>query len=410
MLTADLVRPRMKTRGVSLSIDYLKPTPAALRTAADLIVLFQAQVGQTYDGWDTALEAYMGDRVDYTDVRGLAKVLEDVAVFAPIELPVLPADVRRFLFERGPVFDQADLFHTLERGDAIRAATEHFGITPEQIELALFADRPGEYLLVDAGQPWTPDELIARYNLELARAALYWCSQMTIDIHDGYKDFWRYLKFFKLMYEAYPLAGGGYHLLLDGPISPFVRSTTRYGRQFAAFLPALLLGERWQMDAEVRFNGKTLSYRLDPSTPLRSHFKRSGAFDSRLEADFAAEFEAKFGGKRGKWQLAREDEVILLGDVVMIPDFSVTHADDGRRALIEIVGFWHPEYLQRKVEKVRAANRRDLILLVYEGVNLTDARLSSVPGEILYFANKPVLKDVIAAIERAAQAPAGHMG
>ena len=75
---------------------------------------------------------------------------------------------------------------------------------------------------------------------------------------------------------------------------------------------------------------------------------------------------------------------------------------DNRRALVEIVGFWHPEYLNRKIEKVRAANRRDLILLVYEGVNLTADRLKHIPGEVLYFPNKPVLKDVMAAVERAA--------
>ena len=58
---------------------------------------------------------------------------------------------------------------------------------------------------------------------------------------------------------------------------------------------------------------------------------------------------------------------------------------DGRRALIEIVGFWHPEYLRRKIDKVRAAERHDLILLVYEGVNLTHEALQDVPSEVLYF-------------------------
>jgi predicted nuclease of restriction endonuclease-like RecB superfamily len=84
----------------------------------------------------------------------------------------------------------------------------------------------------------------------------------------------------------------------------------------------------------------------------------------------------------------------------MLPDFTVTHKQDQRRALIEIMGFWHPDYLRRKIEKVRAANRKDLILLVYEGVNLTPNTMQKVPGEVLYFKNKPVLKDVMAAVER----------
>jgi predicted nuclease of restriction endonuclease-like RecB superfamily len=146
-----------------------------------------------------------------------------------------------------------------------------------------------------------------------------------------------------------------------------------------------------------------LLYHLNDTTPLRSHFRKSGEFDSLLEADFAAEFEAKFGGERGNWVLTREDEVLLLGDTVMIPDFAATHKKDGRRALIEIVGFWHPDYLRRKVMKLRQAKRKNLILLVYEGVNLTPDRLKDVPGEVLYFPNKPVVKDVMAAIERVAE-------
>ena len=93
----------------------------------------------------------------------------------------------------------------------------------------------------------------------------------------------------------------------------------------------------------------------------------------------------------------------MTGDTVMIPDFSFTHRRDGRRALLEIVGFWHPDYLRRKVEKVRQAGRRDLILLVYKSANVSqDAFEAASAGEVLFFARKPVLKDVLAAVERCA--------
>jgi hypothetical protein len=39
---------------------------------------------------------------------------------------------------------------------------------------------------------------------------------------------------------------------------------------------------------------------------------------------------------------------------------------------------------------------------VYEGVNLAKEKLQDVPGEVLYFQNKPVLKDVMSAVERVA--------
>jgi predicted nuclease of restriction endonuclease-like RecB superfamily len=403
MLTGELVRPRLKQRGDLLTVDWLDPNSQHWQqTAADLIALFGRQQGQTRSVWAAALERYEGERTDYTVVRGLAKVLEDAATFTPIETSLHPVDLRKQLFVQGAVFEQPSLFRPHTRADVIAALASDLGATAEQIEAALFADRLGEHLLTNTGQVWTPDALITRYNLELARGVLYWSDQMQVNIHDSYKDFWRYLKLFKLMFWASPIADGGYHVDLDGPISPFVQATTRYGRQFAAFLPALLLCDQWQMAATVRPPGfaKTLHYKLDVASTLRTHFKRSGEFDSRLEADFAAAFAAKFGGERGKWTLSREDEVILLGDTVMIPDFALTHRQSGKRVLIEIVGFWTRDYLRRKVEKVRAAKRRDLILLVYEGANLSADKLEDIPGEVLYFKNKPVLKDVMAAVER----------
>src|SRR5260370_14434862 len=118
------------------------------------------------------------------------------------------------------------------------------------------------------------------------------------------------------MFWADPKQGGGYRIDLDGPISPFVSSTLRYGRQLAAFLPALLLCERWQMHAYVhppQAKGATI-YRLDHTCSLRSHFKSSGTFDSHLAADLPNEFEQKKGSKRGHWRLTRESEALLLGD------------------------------------------------------------------------------------------------
>ncbi len=406
MLTGDLVRPRMRKRGNKLQIEMLDEKNARWnQTAHDLIALFQEHVGQPRHAWEEALEIYEGERLDYIVIRGLAKVLADGATFTADDTLLPPPELRQRLFERGPVFVQPDLFHQQTRSDMVAILAGELDVTAEQIDKTLFADRPAMHLLTDAGPEWTPLALISRYNLELARAALYWADEMQIDVYDTFKDFWRYLKLFKLMFWAAPIDGGGYQVQLDGPISPFVKSTTRYGRQLAAFLPALFLCEKWQMTASVRppqFD-EILRYQLDPSIPLQSHFKHSGAFDSRMEADFAAEFQAKFGDRRGKWQLTHEDEVVLLGDTVMIPDFALTHKIDGRRALIEIVGFWHPEYLRRKIEKTRAANRSDLILLVYEGVNLSREKLKDVPSEVLYFKNKPVLKDVLEIVERVAE-------
>jgi predicted nuclease of restriction endonuclease-like RecB superfamily len=406
MLTSDLVRPRVRRHRKAITIDWLKVDDAHWQqTAEDLIRLFMAQVGQPYHVWQAAVEQFEGERMDYVTLRGLAKVLEDAATFTSLDTEAPPSEVRERLFAHGPTFSTPDLFHRQTRDDAMLAVADELNISTAVVEQTIYADRGSEYLLRDVGTKWTPDTLLARYNLELARGVLYDASEMRVELHDHYKDFWRYMKLFKLMFEATRLPKGGYQVRLDGPISPFVSATRRYGRQFAAFLPALFLGKRWKMRADIRINGieEPATYALDNTSPLKSHFKRSGLFDSRLEADFAKEFAEKFGGRRGQWQLTREDEVVLIGDAAFIPDFALTHKKDGRRALIELVGFWHPDYLKRKVAKVRAANLRNLVLLVRESVNLTADKLANVPGEVVYFPNKPVLKDVMAAVEACAQ-------
>ncbi len=400
MLTADLVRPRLRLRGTELSIEMLNEhDPFWLQTATDLIALLRRHVGQSRAAWDRALESYEGERVDYFVVRGLAKVLTDAATFTPLEIPLPPPQLREQLFAHGPAFSTAQLFHPQARYEVVQSVADELGIRAEQIEATIFADRPATYILTDAGPEWTPEGLLSRYDMELARGVLYWASNVQIEVHGAYKDLWKYLKLFKLMFWVRSQQDG-YIIDLDGPISPFVSATTRYGRQFAAFLPALLLCDRWRMVATVHSpqHQTMTTYRLDHTSPLRTHFQSSGLFDSRLEANFAQEFEEKFGGKRGQWVLTREDEVLVLGDTVMIPDFAVTHKRTGQRMLIELVGFWHPDYLRRKVEKVRAANCRHLLLLVYEGVNLSPEALQDVPGEVLYFKNKPVLKEVMAAV------------
>jgi len=174
----------------------------------------------------------------------------------------------------------------------------------------------------------------------------------------------------------------------------------------AAFLPALLLCDRWQMIARVRppqAKGEMLYY-LDYTCRLRSHFKGSGTYDSRLEADFASEFEQKMGGKRGHWRLTRESEVLLLGDTVMIPDFILADdQDEDRKIMVELVGFWHPHYLRRKIEKVRAANCSHLLLLVYKGLNVTEEAFQDTASEVVFFQQKPILKEVMETVERMAE-------
>ena len=139
MLTADLIRPRLRKRGAALQIDMLEVTKRTERTAAELIALFGKHVGQPRHHWQVALERYEGIRTDYIVIRGMAKVMEDAATFTPIPTPLPPADLRAQLFARGPVYVQPDIFHRQSRADVVGMLAAELELTNEQIEMTLYA-------------------------------------------------------------------------------------------------------------------------------------------------------------------------------------------------------------------------------------------------------------------------------
>src|SRR2546428_92974 len=66
MLTSDLIKPRLQQTGRALSVEMLdEQSPFWQQTATELIALFHCHVGSSLTTWDQALEAYLGDRIDY---------------------------------------------------------------------------------------------------------------------------------------------------------------------------------------------------------------------------------------------------------------------------------------------------------------------------------------------------------
>ncbi len=112
------------------------------RTAMELILLLKSHAGQSQAAWQQALERYVGDRMDYQVIRGLAKVLTDAATFTPQMTPTSPTVLRERLFSYGPVFSHPDVFHSQTRQEVIQNVATEFSLSEEQVELALFADRP----------------------------------------------------------------------------------------------------------------------------------------------------------------------------------------------------------------------------------------------------------------------------
>ena len=109
--------------------------------------------------------------------------------------------------------------------------------------------------------------------------------------------------------------------------------------------------------------------------------------------------------------LSRESTPVAAGDELFLPDFTLRHAD-GREALIEIVGFWTPEYLEAKARKIATAGLGALILVVYRGLAVgggAAALEESVGSEkIVWFAARPRAADVVKAAEQWAAVPPAY--
>jgi predicted nuclease of restriction endonuclease-like RecB superfamily len=99
--------------------------------------------------------------------------------------------------------------------------------------------------------------------------------------------------------------------------------------------------------------------------------------------------------------LVREDDVLDLGAEVMLPDFAIEHPD-GRRAILEIVGFWTPEYLSEKLAKIRAAELNNLVLAVSERLDCASEDFGAAAERVLWFKTEIHVDDVVDLAEECA--------
>ena len=402
MLTLDLLRYRIKEDEVSPR--YVNPKNSKYRAIArDLIEIYASHLNNTKGTLASALTDYEAADTSYQVTRGLAKLLEDRSEFT-IQSPIEPEVLRETIFAYGskghPVVTKSDRLHRHTRPKVLAKIADALDISEDTVMEGMYADLEENHRLTEF-EPPTVEWLLDRYNVALAQAMLYRASEMTIRIYRNiptkYRLVFQFIKFFKLMHVVSGNNADGYQIVLDGPASMF-RLSQKYGIQMALFLPALLHCDRWWLDATIVMNRDDhLRFELTDESGLQSHYRDPDEFDSELERRFATQFEAT----ETEWQLERETDIIDLKDTVMIPDFAFSHPD-GRRALMEIVGFWTPDYLQKKLWKLKRAAMPNMIIAVSDRLNCSAEDFRDIPGEVLFFKTRIKPKDVLEKVEACA--------
>ena len=91
----------------------------------------------------------------------------------------------------------------------------------------------------------------------------------------------------------------------------------------------------------------------------------------------------------------------------MIPDFAIEHPD-GRRTILEIVGFWTPEYLESKLKKIRQVEADNFILAVSEHLECASEEFASMADRVLWYKTGIHVYDVVELAETFARASQPH--
>ena len=402
MLSSELLRYQIQD--AQILVTYVDPqSEEYLQIAGDILDIYAAHREKTRGKLAAALEYYESYNTNYRVTRGLAKILEGKSEFeivSAMEPELLREQIFAFSGTHHPIVTEAGLTHHMTRDEAVESLSQQIGISVEQIFSGMYADLEENRVMTNF-EPPTPEWLLHRYNVALAQAMLYRASELRIRIYRNiptkYKLVFKFIKFFRLIHVVTGNHQEGYHITLDGPASMF-RLSLKYGIQMALFLPALLHCNRWWMEADIVMNkGRGYLFKLTDDFGLQSHYKDPGEFDSKLERAFAE----KFAATKTEWILEREADIIDLKDTVMIPDFAFVHPD-GRRALMEIVGFWTPDYLQKKLDKLRRAGLSNMVIVVSEKLNCSAEDFIDIPGEVIFFKTRILVNKVIQRIERCA--------
>jgi len=380
MLTSDLLV--VKTSKGKIEPAYALPDQDNLEIARSIIDAFQEHVGRTYGELTEELEGI--EEINYRLIRGLAQILERRCVIESDSV-IDPIAARKAVFEESRGF----ITGKKEREKVLDKAARKLLIESDDLETALWADQEGN-LIIKEFQNISPEDLLKQYNLSLAQTLLFKATGMEIQLEDNYQRVFRKIKQLGLMYS---IRDG--KISLEGPISLF-KLTEKYGSAFARLLPALMESSKWSLRASISrktFQGKRIfEFELDHTqrSILAGESEPDIAFDSAIEKEF---YQLGFKG----WTVRREPAVLQAGQYAFIPDFSLER--NGIKIYVEIIGFWTPEYLKNKIQKLnRLESKEGMILLVNRNLACTGSEFQA--DNLLFYDRKIPHLEIIKILRR----------
>ncbi|WP_136718177.1 DUF790 family protein [Halorientalis salina] len=359
MLTKDLLRVSRAGGGYHPRF----ATDDDRELAARVIGVFQGHVGQSRGDLDEALTALEREADDFKLVRGFAKLLDRQAT-VETRAPVEPRRARDAAFTAA---ESVGVVTESDREQALARAADDLGVSPADVEQALYADRETRQIIADVDVRWSPEDLLAQYDLSLAQTALFDATEVRVRSSDP-KAVVSAVKRLRLMYEI-RRTDGDREVVVTGPDALF-RSTRRYGTRFARLLRTIAKTADWRLTATIDDRGTDREMTLtdaDVSVPGVDPVTEV-TFDSGVEADFARRFQSL----DLDWDLVREPEPLEAGAHVVIPDFAFDYRYGDFRVFFEIMGFWTPEYVEKKLSRLADLENVEMVVAVDESLGVAE--------------------------------------
>ncbi len=375
----------------------VKRHPRYPALAAAMMRAYRTGAGRTRQELHQAIEKAFAEEDDCPPkrIRAFCKILDDYSEFDTA--PKAWQTRREVLRHAAPMHPLArasgNVFQRDEKAAKQEIAAALARPWPE-IERDYFADTPGQHRLRAFAGPKEPAALLSLYNLAQTQVALFDAERLTLELTSGYKAALRAIKFSRLVHDITRVAPGHYRVEIDGPVS-VIRETSRYGASMARLLPVLVRLRGWKLCAVIKARGwrGRLALELSPETGLKAPPGAAPEFDSATEEKF---FEKWGPEPRDGWTCHREGEILHRGQKVFFPDFIFRHAD-GRKASLEIIGFWTPEYLRAKRETLQHFAGERLALAVRDA---TKADFSDLGFPIFPYRETLQPKAVLAWLEK----------
>lgn len=383
MLTSDLAINFR--RGDKVFPRLIKTDHAGyLRDAEILIEIFEGFQGATRGELERELEEYIGTGTDFRILRGFIKLLNDRCEYETAA-PADPVEIRQKVFLEArkfqPVFPDSENKQTV-----LQTVADEFQTTSEAVSANLYADLSAQQRL-KSFENTLANDLLDRYNLAQAQAILYKCVEMKIRVAPSeaanYRAIFGWIKHFGLIHSVIGNVSNGYEITLTGAASLFHRSQ-KYGIQMSVFLPALLLCGNWKMRAEINDKKGTAFFELtSEQTELISNRYDEPEYENPVHEKLKKNWEKSSVG----WNLEENREVVDLGKTAFVPDF-VLISPDGAKVYLDVLGFWTPKSLQKRLEELEAADFKNFIIAAWQELRGSREEATFSSENVVFFKSK----------------------